>query len=232
LQRLSSQVGDVTSATATVNSIDNIGSATTAIKSSLGSAADVVNEQTTAETAVAPLESVKTISLYSLIGALIAGAIIILLTMVMIVRERRREIGVMKAIGASNLTTMFQFISEAVTLTLLSLVVALIIGIFGASPITKVLVNNSESSSTSQTATTGGTGGGFGGGTTRTGGTRRGLSNLSSTSVTNIKTIKADIGLSILAYGVGAAVVIAVIGSAIPAFLISKVRPAEVMRAD
>ena len=36
----------------------------------------------------------------------VAGAIIIFLTMMMIVRERRREIGVLKAIGASNVNVV------------------------------------------------------------------------------------------------------------------------------
>ena len=41
LQSLSSQSGTITSAVATVDSLDNLSSATTAIKNSLGSSADV-----------------------------------------------------------------------------------------------------------------------------------------------------------------------------------------------
>ncbi|MDB5182707.1 MAG: transporter permease, putative transport system permease protein [Candidatus Saccharibacteria bacterium] len=217
LQTLSAQAGQISSATATVNSIDNIDAATTAIKTALGTAADVTNDQTTAKTAVEPLESVKTISLYSLIGALVAGSVIILLTMMMIVRERRREIGVMKAIGSSNLKTMLQFISEAVTLTFLGMLVGLVIGIAAANPVTKVLVNNS-SSSTTQTAGPG----------VRT----RGIRGFGSNSVTNIKNIKTSVGAGTLLDGVGIAFLIAILGSAIPALLISKVRPADVMRAE
>jgi ABC-type antimicrobial peptide transport system permease subunit len=40
------------------------------------------------------------------------------------------------------------------------------------------------------------------------------------------------VGWSIVAYGFGTAMVIAVIGSALPAFFIAKIRPAEVMRAE
>lgn len=219
LQRLSAQPGSVTSATATINSIDNVDSATAAIKTALGTTADIVNNQATAKEAIAPLENVKTISLYSLIGAVIAGAVIILLTMVMIVRERRREIGVLKAIGASNVSTMLQFVSEAITLTTLALVVGLVIGVAAASPITKVLVNNSTSSTT-QTVQGPGRGG------------QRGFRNLGNTSLNSIKNVKANVGLDILGYGIGAAMIIAIVGSALPALLISKVRPAEVMRAE
>jgi putative ABC transport system permease protein len=219
LQRLSSQPGAVTSATATVNSIDNVDTATTAIKASLGDKADVTNNQETAKTAVAPLESVKKIATFSLIGALLAGAVIILLTMIMIVRERRREIGVMKAIGASNAKTVFQFMSEAITLTILGMIVGLVIGVAGASPITKVLVTNSESSSTTAQQGPGQ-------------GIRGGLRQFGNNGVTSIRNVETSVGPQIIAEGIAAALIIAIIGSAIPAFLISKVRPAEVMRAE
>ena len=240
VQHLSGQANDITNAVITVNSIDNVDSVVSSIKSTLGDKADVVSSQDTAKEAVAPLESVRTVSTYSLIGAIVAGSIIILLTMVMIVRERRREIGVYKAIGASNFKIMSQFISEAVTLTLLAMVAGVIIGSVSASPITKVLVNNSTSSQTTgQTAA--------GGQTTRAGGTGQtttrslgngvrtggpGLRTLGGNTLANARNIQATVGWSILAYGFAAAMLIAVIGSAIPAFLISKIRPAEVMRAE
>jgi len=223
LQRLSSQTSDITSATVTVNSIDNLSSAVSSIKTTLGSTADVVSNQDTAKQTIAPLENVKTISLYSLIGAVVTGAIIILLTMVMIVRERRREIGVMKAIGASNIKIMLQFMSEAITLTLLGMFVGLVIGAAAANPITKVLVNNSTSNS-SQAAQGPRTGGFPGGG--------RGLRGFGNNSLTSARNIQASVGWGILGYGFSAAIIIAIVGSALPALLISKVRPAEVMRAE
>lgn len=227
LQRLSGQSASVTSAVVTVDSIDNIDATVSAIKTKLADKADVVSNQDTAKQAIAPLENVKSISLFSLIGALIAGAVIILLTMMMIVRERRREIGVMKAIGASNLKTMFQFASEAITLTILGLVVGLVIGVAAANPITKILVNNSSNAAaqTAQTQPGSPQAGGHGVG-------RDGFRSLASNSVTSIQNIQASVGWDILGYGVGVALLIAILGSALPAFLISKVRPAEVMRTE
>ncbi len=222
LQRLSDQANDVTSATATVDSVDNIDTAVSAIKSELGDRADVTNNQENAKQTIEPLENVKSISVFSLVGALVAGAVIILLTMMMIVRERRREIGVMKAIGSSNAKTMLQFISESITLTVLGLVVGLVIGIAAASPVTKVLVSNSTSNS-QQTQGPGEGGPRIGGG---------GFRGFSNNSLTNARNIQASVGWDILAYGVGAAVLIAVVGSALPAYFISRVRPSEVMRAD
>ena len=228
VQRLSSQTGSITSATAKVDSLDNLASATNAIKSVLGSAADVSNSQDVANQTVQPLESVKNISLFSLIGAMVAGAIIILLTMMMIVRERRREIGVMKAIGASNLKIMGQFIAESLTLTILGLIVGSIIGIAAASPVTNTLVTNSSSSASTQTFA----GGPLGMGSSNNATVRPRLREFGRTSSTTLKNIKTSVGLSTLMAGIGAALFIAIVGSAVPSFLISKIKPADAMRSE
>ena len=155
--------------------------------------------------------------MYSLLGAVAAGAVIILLTMIMIVRERRREIGVIKAIGASNLNVIFQFMTEAVTLTLLASVIGMVIGVFAGKPITKLLVDNA-----SNNASTASLQRGPGGGALRIfGGARNTLS-----SVTGV------VDWHIVVYGLGAAIIIAVIGSTLASFFIAKIRPAEVMRAE
>lgn len=216
LQRLSQQPNAVTSATAQINSIANIDPAVASIKATLGESADVVSQQDTSNQAVAPLENIKSISTMSLIGALAAGAAIILLSMLMIVRERRREIGVFKAIGSSNFKILTQFVSEAVTFTLLAAVTGLVIGAAGAGPITRILA----ASGTAGGGQGGGHGGGFGGGFNRI------------AEVSGLRDIQASVGWDLLLYGLLAALLIAIIGSAIPAWFISKVRPAEVMRAE
>ncbi len=217
-QKLSGQIGDVTSATVTVDSVTNISSVTAAIAKQLGSAADVTNAAQQAQTTIAPLQNIQSISLYSLIGAVIAGGVIVLLTMIMIVRERRKEIGVLKAIGASNLKVMVQFMSEAVTLTLLGAIIGIVLGVAAGNPITRLLVTNSSNSPT--LASPVGGGGGFG----RRGGFGFVRNNLSS--------IHAAVGWSIIIYGLAAAVLIALIGSTIASYFIAKVRPAEVMRSE
>jgi putative ABC transport system permease protein len=238
-QTLSGQSGDVTSAVATIDSLTNLNSATTAIKNALGSTADVTSSVAEADQTIAPLNNIKTITLYSLIGAVVAGSVIILLTMIMIVRERRREIGVLKAIGASNLKVMGQFMSEAVTLTLIGAVIGILIGVAAASPITKILVDNSTPSTTTTTQTIGRSGG-EGGGTFGDGASSNGNFNFRSQSVhgafggvsNSLSNLHAVIGWSIILYGILAALVIALIGSTVASFFISKVRPAEVMRVE
>jgi putative ABC transport system permease protein len=225
VQTLSGQAGSIDSVIVQVDSIDNLSSVSGAITNKLGSSTvDVTSSQEQANNAIAPLQNIKTISLYSLIGSLVAGAVIILLTMVMIVRERRREIGVLKAIGASNLIIVSQFVVESLVLTLISSILGIILGLVLSNPILKVLVTNSQSSTT----TTTGPGGfrGAGGAIARFGG------NFAGGVGNAVNNLHATVGTSLILYGLLAAVVIAIIGSAIPALAIAKVRPAEVMRND
>lgn len=220
LQRLSGNTHDVTEAVAHVDSITNIGSTAAAIKNALGAAnADVTSSEETVKNAIKPLQSIQSISLYSLIGAVAAGAIIILLTMIMIVRERKREIGVIKALGFSNLRIMIQFMTEALTLTILGALIGLVIGIAGGSPVTKTLVDNSTNSSNNMPMA----------GPAGTGGIRSFTNN---STVQGIRDVQAEIGWNILLDGLGAAVLIALIGSAMASLFISKVRPAEVLRSE
>lgn len=223
LQTLSDQAGSITSTTVTVDSSDNLASTTTAIKEVLGDAADVTNSQDVADATVKPLESVKQIAFFSLIGAVVAGAVIILLTMLMIVRERRREIGVMKAIGSSNLKIMWQFVVESITLTAMALVIGTGIGIAAATPLTNALVDNSSTTTTSSAR--GERGGGMGG----PGGALR---SFGQAGVNVAQNIQSSVGITTLAYGIGATILIAVLGSAVPSFMISKIKPADAMRNE
>ena len=219
VQTLSDQKDQLTSITLNVDSIDNISSVSTAAKSIMGDNGDITDSESQVASAVEPLQNIQTISLYSLIGAVFAGAIIILLTMIMIVRERRREIGVIKAIGGSNATIMGQFVVEAITLTLLGAVVGIGVGVAAAAPITSALV-----SSSTNVAPTGGPGMG--------GMMRGGPGNTGRALQQSVENIQANIGWEVIVYGVIAALLIAIVGSALASIFISKIRPSEVMRAE
>ncbi len=248
LETLSGQTG-VTSVNVTVDSVENVDQTVSALESRLGtSVADVVSDTTTTSDTVSSLDNIRTIALYSLIGALVAGSVIILLSMVMIVRERRREIGVLKAIGSSNAKISFQFVTEALTLTLAAAAVGILLGIVLANPVLDVLVTSESSSSTAATAgfTPGNFGGGGGGGAGGAAPAQRGNTNIQPPRNINfgnvgrgftnfgntLSNLSTTVGFSVLLYGLLAAILIAVLGSAVPSYLIAKVRPAEVMRAE
>lgn len=222
LQNITSQEGELNSATVTVDSIENIDSVAAAIQEQLGDSADVTNGAERSKQAIEPLENIINISSLSLIGSVVAGSVIILLTMTMIVRERRREIGVYKAIGATNTKVIAQFIVESLTFTIIGAIIGLAIGILTSGWVTNLLVKNSATT----TVTAGGGPGGMGRGM---GPRMEQVMEFGGASLSNIQT---TIGWDIILYGLAGAIAIAIIGSAIPAWLISKVKPAEVMRAE
>lgn len=225
VQRLSSQSGQISSAEVTVDTLTNVDGVVASIKNAIGSdKADVTSNADSASSVLTPLENIRNISLYSLIGALVAGAVITLLTMMMIVRERRREIGVLKAIGSSNVGVVMQFVTESLVLTLLGALVGIVLGIACSNPVLNALVNNNESSSTSGPGPGNGPGG-FRQAIRLGGQIGGGVQNA-------LHDLHAVVGTDIILYGVGAAFLIAIIGSAVPAWLIAKVKPAEVMRAE
>jgi putative ABC transport system permease protein len=225
-QRLTGQTGEVSQIFVRADSIDHLDGVKTAAANALGnSRVDIASAAQSTNDAVAALGTIQHIAVTGLIGALIAAAVITFLVMVMIVRERRREIGVLKAIGASNVGVVGQFVAEALVLTLCGAVLGVALAAAGAGQITGALVSanqpTSSSSSTGATRRFAGPGG-FG---ARFGQARESAANL----VTGIKT---NVGAPLLAEGLAAAILIAVLGSAVPAYLIAKVRPAEVMRGE
>lgn len=225
LQNLTSQAGAVTEMTVNADSSDTVGTVVDSIKSELGSSTvDVTSEQQRAQESVNSLSSISSLATTGVIGATVASAVIVLLTMTMIVRERKREIGVIKAIGGTNFKVIAQFMTEALTLTIIGGIIGLAFGVAVSGSITQGLVDSQSSTTTSAERRPGGAGGpgGFAGGVRNFGGTaNRGLQAVTS-SVTPA-TIVGGIGLTLL---------IAIIGSAIPAWFIARIRPAEVLRTE
>jgi putative ABC transport system permease protein len=131
--------------------------------------------------------------------------------MVMIVRERKREIGILKAIGASNGRIVAQFTTEAVTFTLLGLVVGAVAGLVAASPVTSALVSHSGVSEDTGA---------------------RGLFGAPSPFLSHLTDINAQAGWGVILGALAAAVAVAVLASAAAAWMIGRIRPAEVLRSE
>lgn len=223
VQTLTDQAGAVSSVVATVDSSDNVASTTAALKSTLGDKADVTSEEEQAKSSLEPLESIASLALGGVIAATIAGAVIILLAMVMIVRERRREIGVIKAIGGTNKKVITQFVSEALTLTVIGSIVGLGLGILVSGPMTQSLVSN-QSASTSNTGMPSGARSGAG--------PRMIFEGAGNQLKTNLTSVTSTLTPQTFAISGGIILLIAIVGSAIPAWAIARVRPAEVLRTE
>lgn len=226
LQTLTNQPGNVTNITATADSSDNVTGIVASLKNSLGSAADITSAADQAANLLQPLENIVGLATAGVIGASIAAAVILLLTMIMIVRERRREIGVIKAIGGTNVKVIVQFVTEALTLTILGGILGLGLGILTSGPLTQSLVANSNNSPTGVMSSAGQGSGGpqmFGGGAVRA---------LSAQLGTNLRSVTSTITPQVVAESAGIILLIAIIGSAVPAWAIARVRPAEVLRTE
>lgn len=224
VQTLTDQAGDVSSVSATVNSSDNVSGVVAALKTSLGDKADITSEQERAATSVSSLQGIANLTFAGVIGAAAAGALIIILAMFLVVRERRREIGVIKAIGGSNSKVITQFTIEGLTLTVIGALIGLVLGIFVSGPMTTSLVSNSQSSTSTAAVAKSGRGSfrGF------AGAFRDGATQLK----TNVTQVTASLTPQIFLSAIGITFLIALLGSAIPAWLTARVRPAEVLRTE
>jgi len=229
LQTLTDQAGAVSSVIATINSSDNVESTVAALETSLGDDADITSDAENAAASVESLQGIASLTTAGVIAASIAGALVTILLMFLVVRERRREIGVMKAIGGSNRSIIGQFIVEGLTITVIGAIIGLALGILVSGPMTTSLVSNSANSTTStQTATQGGPGSAG----MRMGGPGGAFRGASAQLNTNLTQVTASLTPQIFASAVGITLLIALLGSAIPAWLTARIRPAEVLRTE
>ena len=222
-QALAGTPNELSSMIVTVNSMDNVTATKTALQSALGTDKADVTQGQNLQTAVSSLDSVKNISFIAFIAALGTAGLIILLIMVMLVRERRREIGVLKAIGAPNRTIGLQFVLEALVLAALGSAVGAAIASFASGSIASALIS-SNTTTTANPAGRGirGAGGAFPGGQ---GGPFGGASQL-------LNSVTASASPGVIAGGIAAVFGVAIIGALVPALLTARIRPIEVLRGE
>jgi hypothetical protein len=100
----------------TVDSVANVPAVVADLKAALAEA-DVVTAPEAVSTARTTLGSLAVASTYAA-GLLFAvGGVVVVFVMVLATRERVREVGTLKAIGASNAEVVIQFLAEAVAVS-------------------------------------------------------------------------------------------------------------------
>lgn len=206
-QRVFKQPGNVSAVLASVDSAGNVDAVAAAIRAALG--ADNVDVTTSADQFArisAPVASARKAAKIALISALVASVAVILFVTSLATRQRIREIGILKAIGASGAQVAAQFGFE----TLVIAVIAAVIGALVTFPTAQSVANDLVA-----VAGTGG-GGRFGGG-------RFGRA---------IGSANVAVSPMVFVYAVVLALVLALIASALPAWRVSSVRPAEVLRHE
>ena len=157
------------------------------------------------QTAQAKMSSIESTGIM-IIGIVVAAQVaIILLVMLYSVRERTREIGTLKAMGASNRTILGQFMIEGTLLSLIAGIIGIAIGTVGASAIGQLLLPGLNQFGVDLT-----------------------ISNGQTVSVPLAVTITPELILA----GLGIAVALGALGSLYPAWRAAKIRPAEAMRHE
>lgn len=97
--------------------------------------ADVVTSPESVSTARSTLGSMSVASAYAAVMLFAIGAVLVVFVMILSTRERIREIGTLKAIGASNREVVVQFLAEAAALAGLAGIGAMLI----AAPLAHIL---------------------------------------------------------------------------------------------
>jgi putative ABC transport system permease protein len=138
--------------------------------------------------------------------ALVATSAIILLIMVFSVRERVREIGVMKTLGFSNKSIVSQFMLEGVSVTFLGCIVGAIVGIIAYPTLSSILMPASTTSA----------------------GTTNGVPVVQTVAAT--VTASPEISMVLIAFL--AVLAMGALGSLYPAWKASRIKPVEALRNE
>ncbi|MDD3392406.1 MAG: ABC transporter permease [Bacilli bacterium] len=119
---------------------------------------DLYQITTNEDEVTATLEPIKNLSSFSvsfLIIILIVGAVVIGIINMINIRERKYEIGVLRAIGMNKLKVTMQIVAEIFMVSLGSLIIGITIGVLLSQPVTNsMLANEIESMNSEQSSQT------------------------------------------------------------------------------
>jgi putative ABC transport system permease protein len=213
--------GEVDDAVVYADSVDNVNAIADGIRSTLGTNnVDVTTELQTFQRISAPLADAKNSSRIGMIVALAGSAAVILFSIGLVARQRIREIGILKAVGASSWHVVGQFGIETAAVS----VVAAFVGALATFPLAQSVANGLVSSP----ATVGGRGG-FGGGG---GGGGRAAFAAANQATGLLGNVGVAVSPQIFLYAIAIAIVLALVASIIPAWYVARVKPAAVLRHE
>ncbi len=196
-------------------------------------------------TAIAdPLIKVSKTSLIGLGGALGACALIVLLAMGITIGSRTKELGVLKALGATNGQVIAQYAVEVVCITLVAIILAMGATTMIGQKLGNWMLEGNQESSTQQTtqvanapangsSMTVPNGGTSGGGPTNMAFGQRLRNQVMNTSAQEqAASIQVVYRGSLFLYGIMLLVIISLLGMAVPVIWIVRIRPARILSME
>jgi putative ABC transport system permease protein len=200
----------VTSVTVQADDVNNVDAVVSNIREVFPeSVADITTAQELYQGINSSVTNAESTSTIAMIAGFVVAVLVILFSVILMVRQRVKEIGILKAIGASNRQIGLQLGGETLAMS----VMAAFIGALITYPLAQKVANLLGASS----------GGGFG---IRAGG------GFFGGGVTSFAGINVAVSPEVFLYAVGIAIALAVVASIFPAWYISRVKPAEVLRYE
>lgn len=203
-----------TGVTAYADSVSDVDSVATTLRTALGGNLYVVAQSQIYTSTIDALHATQSSITTTLVISALVAALVIIFAVFLIVRERTQEIGLLRAIGASQRQIVQQFAAESLALGVAAAAVATVLIALFSGTIARQFAGAAATTSGRvflRGAGALGGGGGFGGAASRT----------LSAGLTP--------GTALLVFALG--IVLAILASVIPAWYVSRVRPAEALRS-
>lgn len=199
----------VTSVTVVADDVDNVDAVVEGIREVFDEGtADVTTAQDTYEQIGGNVTSAESTSNIGMIVAFVVAGVVVLFSVVLMIRQRVKEIGILKAIGASNWRIGLQFSLETLAVSVVGAIIGALITIPLAQKVANLMTGSSSTSA----------GGGPGGMFAQVGGRIGGLN--------------VAVSPTVFLYALAIAAALAIVASVLPAWYIARVRPVEVLRNE
>jgi putative ABC transport system permease protein len=185
---------------------------------------DLVSNAQELRNLAGPLHAVTSAANMGLYVSLLAGAITVILLMSIIARERKREMGILRALGGTKLQVAGGFFAEAVVLCCAALVIGILAASYLAGTVAQMVTAQAQAGLAAASPLPGGQLPGMGAFSGRSMG--RGLMFLP------VMAVQYQLGWQQIAAGMGITVLLAAAGALMPTILCLRLRPSDILRSE